>query len=165
MVVRGTRRATQWLAGAPVGNEVALAAATSVLDQVFAFGEDATIVRTRGRLWVASDQQVATEDASGAIGFSVVTDQAAAIGVTAVPKPVADQSSDNWFLWEPWATKFFFGSAVGFDAKGFSVIELDSKAQRKVDDGDNVAVVLQNNSSTAGIVFHLQFRMLVKLHG
>ena len=54
-------------------------------------------------------------------------------------------------------------SAIGFspDVKPF---EIDSKAMRKVDEGQDIAVLIQNNSALHGMAYLLEFRMLVKLH-
>jgi len=41
---------------------------------------------------------------------------------------------------------------------------LDSKAMRKVQEGQDIAIVLENGSALDGMLFLLQFRMLVKLH-
>ncbi len=54
-VVRGPRRATQWLGSADSTTFTTLANSGGVFDQSFAFAEDATIIRTRGSLWVSSD--------------------------------------------------------------------------------------------------------------
>jgi len=163
-VVTRQRRATQWLQSAIDTGSTSLAAGAAVLDQSFAFGEKATIVRTRGRLWVKSDQIASTEEPFGAIGLAVVTDQAFAIGVTAVPTPITDASSDNWFLWEPWQASMVAATQVGFSGDSWTGYELDSKAMRKVDDGDTVVVVLENTSGAHGCEFIVTFRMLVKLH-
>ena len=96
--------------------------------------------------------------------MAVVTDQAAAIGVTAVPTPITDQASDNWFLWEPWAQGFVVATNIGIQSQGFTRYDFDSKAMRKVDDGDTAVVVMQNNAAV-GLEFLMMFRMLLKLHG
>ena len=59
-----------------------------------------TIVRTRGTLAVYSDQVIASETARSAMGLAVVSDQAAAVGITAVPTPITDQDSDLFFVYE-----------------------------------------------------------------
>jgi len=52
-----------------------------------------TIIRTRMELLVVSDQEVASEVQVGGIGVSVVSNQASAIGVSAVPTPITDIGS------------------------------------------------------------------------
>jgi len=134
------------------------------LDQTFSFGEPATIVRTRGTLWVKSDQEAATESPLGAFGMAVVRDEAVAIGVTAIPLPETDSDSDAWFLWMPWAYSIV-RSATGLSTDAMARYDFDSKAMRKVDDADTAVVVMQNSAATHGVNFVTLFRMLVKLHG
>ena len=80
----GPRRKTRWASDDIPTGLTTLAAATAVLDQSIsigtAFGSDpVTIVRTRGNLWVQSDQTANSETPFGALGMIIVSDQAAAI--------------------------------------------------------------------------------------
>ncbi len=84
------RRSTEWIASAVITGSSSLAAATAVLDQSINIAEQSTIVRTRGSLFVKSDQVAANEQPFGALGMAVVTDQANAIGITAMPTPTTD---------------------------------------------------------------------------
>ncbi len=156
------RRATQWLGSTDETAMTQLAAGTTILDQSLAFAEPATIVRTRGGILLISDQAASAEQAHGALGMLVLSDEALAIGVTAVPKPMTNNDSDLWFLWEPWAIGLTPASDVDV---GSNWISFDSKAQRKVNDGTSVAVVIENQSSAFGCQYLIQFRMLLKLHG
>ena len=158
----GPRRATQWIASTAETAVSSLAGSSVVLDQSFGFGEPATIVRVRGSLWVASDQVAATERPFGAIGFATVTDQALAIGVTAVPSPITDQSSEEWLLWQPFFVDYTFLDATGV-LQTYREYPLESKAMRKMGDSTSVIVVLEN-AATVGMNYLMEFRMLVKLH-
>ena len=160
----GPRRSTQWLGSTDRTAVVALAGNGQLLDQTFGFSEPATIIRTRGTLWVRSDQEAADEVAFGALGMAVVTDAAALIGVTAIPKPSGNSDDDAWFLWAPWLCDFEVASQVGFQNENFSRFDFDSKAMRKVHDGSTAVVVLENDTAV-GLEFSIMFRMLVKLHG
>jgi len=160
----GPKRSTQWLGSADDTATVNLAANASVIDQTFAFGEPATIIRTRGTLWVGADQKAADETAFGAMGMAVVTDAAAAIGVTAVPLPSGASDDDAWFLWLPWFTDIRVSSQVAVNFNIHSRFDFDSKAMRKVHDGSTAVVVLENDTSV-GVDFVMLFRMLIKLHG
>ena len=160
----GSKRATDWIASAADTARTSLAAATTVLDQIFPFEEPATIIRTRGSLWVDSDQMAATEFPFGAMGMMVASDEAAAVGVSAFPDPY-NTASFEFFVHQFWAAHLDFGSAIGFDSSAGERYDFDSKAMRKVDAGKTVGVVLTNNSATDGAVFLLSFRMLIKLHG
>ena len=120
-----------------------------------------TIVRSRGWSYVVTDQEAADEVQSAAVGLAVVSDQASAIGVTALPTPVTDSASDLWFVYDWNASDFRFGDATGFGKVG-NFREIDSKAMRKVEDGQDVVQVVENTGT--GADFRIFVRMLVKLH-
>jgi len=122
-----------------------------------------TIVRTHLSHFVRSDQAAAGESYQSAIGFAVVSDQALAIGVTAVPTPFTDLGSDLWFLWHGISGRFEFKSAVGIHQTG-ELIEVDSKAMRKVEDGQDLAAVIENSSLSGGTNTVKYGRLLIKLH-
>ena len=166
VVGRSSRRTTTWFFSANVNVEAAVAANSAALSQTFNAAALAlrpfTIVRTRGYIWAASDQAAAFEVPFGAVGFSVVSDQAAAIGVTAVPSPVADEGSELFFNFQGWIASGA-GQAAS-QSNGSRLFEFDSKAQRKVSESEDLAVVIANASAADGAVVVLKFRMLVKLH-
>ena len=112
------RRKTLWLASTAETAVTNLGANLIIFDQSLTTAEKArrpfTIVRTRGRLWVRSDQTAATETPLGALGMAVVSDQATAIGGTALPLPITNQDSELWFVWEPFASMLVQESAIGF---------------------------------------------------
>ena len=124
-----------------------------------------TIVRTRGILHVTSDQFVAAETARISLGLAVVSDQAVAIGVTAVPTPETDRASDLWFVYESLGSSFVIASNSGFTEPTGRLLHWDSKAMRKVEEGQDVAVVLENSAlSSNGSITEVAGRMLIKLH-
>ena len=101
-----------------------------------------TLVRTRGyvRLVITSGD-VALSGFSGAFGICVVTNDAFAIGVTAVPTPLDDVDWDGWL----WHTLFVLHLPAAFAATDGVVavkdIEIDSKAMRKIGINDTIALV------------------------
>ncbi len=121
-----------------------------------------TIVRTRGMLQVNSDQGALSERQLGAYGFAVVSEQAVAIGITAVPTPITDGGSDLWFLYEYFASMEFVQTAVGIAT--YRGVKFDSKAMRKVEDGQDVVEVVELDGLSDGATFSSAFRMLLKLH-
>ncbi len=123
-----------------------------------------TIVRTRGIIGIFSDQFVATEDQEIAYGHAVVSDQANAIGITAVPTPVTDLTSDLWYVYETVLARFVFGTGVGFNPGASTLRYFDSKAMRKVEEGQDRVTVLESASTSEGCIITTSFRMLVKLH-
>ena len=160
---RGERRKTVWvdvattestLVGAPT--VVLINSASAGLLDLRPF----TIVRVRGYLFVTSDQFAATESYGVAMGAAVVSDQAVAIGVTAVPTPVTDKQSDLWFVFE----NLFSRATVSAGPNELSPvgIKYDSKAMRKVEDGQDIIFTLENEINGVRVLHSA--RMLIKLH-
>ncbi len=121
-----------------------------------------TVVRVRGMLQVNSDQVASTERQLGAYGMAVVSDQAVAIGITAVPTPMTDIDSDLWFLHQLFASFQTVFSAIG--AVEYTGVPFDSKAMRKVEDGQDLISVVELDTNSDGATFSAVFRMLLKLH-
>ena len=160
---RVVRSVTEWTASGVSTAFSALAANTSVLDQSLSLTEPTTILRTRGIFSVVTDQVAATEEPFGAIGMCVVSDQALAVGVTAIPTPYTDAISDLWFLHQYWAAASKVATGAGFDTRAGFQYQFDSKAMRKISTDQAIAVMVENNDATAGCVYKLDFRMLLKL--
>ena len=158
----GSKRATEWFAAPAVSAFTSLAAATALIDTAFVFGDPVTVVRAVGMLVAQSDQVAGDEEPFGAIGLAVVTDQAFAIGVTAVPTPYTDGGSDAWFMHSYWATPVRAPTAVGVN-KVSSIYRFDSRAMRKVHADQTVILMMENGSSTHGVTFMYECRLLVKV--
>ena len=169
VVSRGERRKTIWAASADVTGETTLAAGAAVLDQSLTeaqlqtIGLPLTITRTRGILLVRSDQVANNEVPFGALGMSVVSEQARAAGVASIPTPITEEASDLFFTYQHWVTQNRLSSAIGF-SQSTTIFEFDSKAQRVVQSGEAIIITMENGSATAGVDFLLKFRMLLKLH-
>ncbi len=166
LVLRGGRniRQTRWLfiattettlAGAPTAVLVTSLDAAALALLPF------TIVRTRGVIHIHSDQAGADETYGVAYGEAVVSEQAAAIGVTAVPTPVTDKGSDLWYVYESLFQHLeVVTSASAFDEGAFK--EFDSRAMRKVEEGQNIVSVVENEIN--GVIVTVTGRQLIKLH-
>ena len=120
-----------------------------------------TVVRTRMSFFIRSDQAAAAEVQTGAFGMAVVSDQAIAIGVTAVPTPITDIGSDLWFFHQFLLCN---ESSLTDVAKPGCAIYADSKAMRRVDDDSDIATVLEMSTITQGITVNSMGRVLIKLH-
>ena len=162
--VRGPRRATDWSASTILGAPLFVANNSASLVEVFTpivGGE--TLIRTRGMLGFQSDQAAADEFQLGAYGIAVVTEQAATIGITAVPTPATDAAWGGWL----YHTYFFAGmdfiSAVGVEPGMMHTFPIDSKAMRKVDEDERLVTVVENTGIHA---FELAsaVRLLSKVH-
>ncbi len=161
------RRESLWLFGDPIDTTLSAASTAALISTLNAAAlalRPFTLVRTRGELWVRSDQTATSEDYAASLGMCVVSDQAAAIGVTAVPTPETDRGSDLFFLYESGQQAFTRFDATGtLGAEGL-VKSFDSKAMRKVNIDQDIAVVIETASISLGAQVMVSFRMLVKLH-
>ncbi len=117
-----------------------------------------TIVRTRIELFIFSDQEAAVERQLAAFGMAVVSDQAVAVGLTALPTPASDLDSGLWL-----AHQFMFADAVNLTDRAVAgqKYTIDSKAMRKVDVGQDLVFMLENGSAD-GVKIMSAGRILIK---
>jgi len=121
-------------------------------------GFEETVVRIRGLLSVTSDQAGVSESQYGALGFIRVTDVARGIGASAIPGPLTDSDDDGWLLWQGVAQR---------GSQSFGTTEpyiLDSKAQRIVREGQELAVMYETGDATftEGQIISLNLRALAR---
>ena len=163
---RGPRRKTSWIASADQGF-VTIATNTSVLHQSFSVspaapgGSEPTLVRTRGLISIHPSVFNADLEVVGAVGMGVISDQALAVGASAIPGAWTDAGSDIWFVWQPLALNFEFGSAVGTEVQGAVQFPFDSKAMRKLHDGESMVVMVESQAGAFDCA--VSFRQLLKL--
>ena len=167
-VLRGgaMRRESIWIFGSPdetVLGSASTAALIGTLNAAALALRPFTVVRVRGHFGLRSDQVSADEDYSASLGVAVVSSQAAAIGVTAVPTPETDRGSDLFFVYESLAGHFRFTTGVAYIEAGHWK-DFDSKAMRKVDGDQDIAIVTETSAISLGAIPHVSFRMLLKLH-
>jgi len=169
LVLRGgrQRRETVWGFIGPLGVTIASVSTANLAASLSAAAlalRPFTIVRVRFSYLYRSDQASADEAYSVAFGMCVVSDQAVAIGVTAVPTPATDAGSDLWFVHD-----FGFG-ALEADSTAGRLAEMghsrnvDSKAMRKVEEGEDMVAVIETTALSNGMVFNGAGRFLLKLH-
>ncbi len=156
------RRATSWLRSPLLTGPDTLAAASAVIDSLFITGEPTTIIRIRGAIAVTSDQFASSETWIGAVGVCVVSDQANAIGVTAVPTPVTDADSDLWMMHQYFQGAVAFSTAAAFDFQRYTQFPFDSKAMRKMNEDESLLFVVENSGATQGLQYILQYSVLFK---
>ncbi len=162
---RTNRRETSWILLADLST--ALGAGVSVMSASLNAAALAmrpfTIVRVRGFIHLRSNQVAASETYAASMGWAVVSDQATAIGVTAVPTPITDRGSDLFFVYESLMGRIEPAATSTFEAGKFSRFE--SKAMRKVNDDQDIIVTVENSGiSTNGVVWADGARALIKLH-
>ena len=158
------RRETLWAGQSPADTVVGTSSAVliSVFNAALLALRPFTIVRTRGRIGVFLDQFAEPESYGVGYGIAVVSEQATAIGVTAVPTPITDLTSDLFYVYENLAGRLEANSASETTEAGVWK-DFDSKAMRKVNGDQDIAVVVEANGAI-GQIFFDTFRFLIKLH-
>ncbi len=166
-ILRGgvLRRETRWL-DVPRTDTTVAASATAVITNTMSADELSvrpfTLLRAVGSWLVRSDQSAATEIFQGNVGACVVSDQAVAIGVTAVPTPATDLASDLWFFHRMWP------GSVDLIGTSWSATHdpqpYESKAMRKVEDGQDIVYVVEAGIGDQGCIISHAGRLLIKLH-
>ena len=166
---RGGRqvRETEWAFVAPTNTTIG-AASTAVLigvaNAALLLRRPFTVIRMRGFWHVRSDQSAASEDWGCSLGWSLASDAAVAIGVTAVLTPIVDQASDGFFSYETLLGRVDVASAIGITEVGKSS-QYDSRAMRKCEPDDmSPVLVIETPAITSSAVVAHQARMLIKLH-
>jgi len=127
-----------------------------------------TLVRTRGEFFARlRDSGGADNLITGAYGQIVVSENAANVGITAVPVPLTDIEND-WFVWVPFT--LHADAAVGqpLDSPSAIVrIPFDSRGQRKLKQGEalvSIVEIAQSDATTGTIIdFVHSFRNQSKL--
>jgi len=161
------RRESLWVGLTPTNTGLAAGGATLILtaSSTLLALRPFTIIRTHITWHVASDQSTAKENYAAAIGGCVVSDQAEAIGITAVPTPVTDLSSDLFFLWDSAIGIFDFTTGTGYREVGH-LQKIDSKAMRRVNDDQTVIFTIEDEPTigTDGVSVKVIGRQLIKLH-
>ncbi len=162
---QGQRRETVWLDVAASDNTLAASGTQVLINSLNATAlalRPFTVVRTRGTWLVTSDQNAATESYFGNLGYAVVSQQAEAIGIGAIPTPATERGSDLFFVLETWPGFLRFGSAIGSHSE--MPREYDSRAMRKVNDDQDIVVVIEAGIGGSGIDVQNVGRFLLKLH-
>ncbi len=159
------RRETEWLSFSPLidsadGSAVLISSLNSAALALRPF----TVVRTHLLVALTSDQSGASENQIGAVGLCVVSDQASAIGITAVPTPITDLASDLFFVHQSMINAFLFVTAAGIAPREDRQYVVDSKAMRKVNGDEDVVFTLEASGVGSGLSVVTMGRMLIKLH-
>ncbi len=168
LVFRGgrQRRESMWLGGVYTETQLGAASTAALITSLNAAAlalRPFTIVRSRGYIHVNSDQQSAAEDWGCVYTEEVVSDQASAIGISAVPTGDTDRGSDLFYVFEEVIGFFAFTTGVAFIEQGKGW-QFDSKAMRKVNDDQDVISVIETQAGVSSAVVRVATRFLIKLH-
>ena len=163
----GARRKTSWELG-PFGSVGFTAASTSLIPTSSqATLPGLTLIRTRGELNVALSTVTTALDGYSRIGagIGIVSENAAGVGVSAVPSPLVDINWDGW-LWY-WTGSIFGVSTTVTNSEGPANVRIpiDSKAMRKWKETDVLVGVFEVDTEVGSAIgtAKLNTRVLVKL--
>ena len=147
---QGQRRQTLWIAGVLTNNTLATNSVTRLgtLNAAALALRPFTIVRTRGVLFMSSDQVAVSEQQGIGYGHVVISDEAVAAGVGSQPTPESESGSD-FHVYEWMFGSFLFGDGTGFGNEGMFK-EFDSKAMRIVPPGSNLTLSIQHGTVVSG---------------
>ncbi len=162
---RRTRPNRAWAGFANTGT-VSVGASTKVLVGGFTLSNpniDETILRTVGTLGVQSDQVAASESQIGAMGMIVVNDLAVAAGAASIPGPITEREDDGWFVYVPIVQRLEVISGAGVEPNMGTQYHFDSKAKRRVQEGFQIAIMIENASSSNAFTFAMVFRLLSQI--
>ena len=169
--IRPAPRTKMWI-GDGVG-ATAVAGNTKVLVGTLSAGalllRPFTVLRTHLMLQVHTDQFMAIESSIASFGEIVVTETAAAIGVTAIPGPsgISGDPEADWFVWQGLSNTFFIDingtDGIGVDGDLGHKWEIDSKAMRKVGPDDDLVLMVESDNAL-GFTLTTVGRQLIQLH-
>ena len=125
---------------------MAVLTGASTLISSLAVDEATTIVRTRGMVSIFPAAFSADLNVVGAFGIGVVSAEAFAIGITAIPTPHSDADWPGWLMWESFGYRVEFVDATGFQGNAQQSINVDSKGMRKVGASEVVVFVAESQS-------------------
>jgi len=164
LIAAGSRRQTSWLDIEPVFVNIVGGVLTHVMTAAEIAKLPFTVIRTHVAVNMSSDQIIAGEGGIGGYGGCVVTAQAEAIGITAIPTPILDMASDSWFLHTLTPFQLVFATAVGFDDHSGETFHYESKAMRKVSEDERLIFVAESAAAQDGANIRVAGRILIKEH-
>ena len=121
----------------------------------------ATLVRTRGVVSVSVRSTGATVNhMQAAFGLLVVTAEAVAVGITAVPTPLS-QIENDWFVWAGFAFNISNATITQESNRGIITLPIDSRGMRKLKLGDSLVAVLEvrQEDTTTGTVVDFAYAL------
>ena len=156
---RATKRLTTWGNLADQGFTGVATGGSSLISST-AFEEPGTIIRARGIISIRATAEGASQTINGAFGVGLVSAEALAVGITALPTPHSDADWGGWMVWKPFGLRWLVDTAVGAEW-AHVMIEIDSKAMRKVEASSAMVFVAESQSGAFDIIESV--RLLLKL--
>jgi len=132
----------EWEAACIDSTALDLTIGTVVAFGLFVADEAETLLRTRGRIRATLNSPSIDGAVTVAVGLAMVSARAVAAGAASLPRP-ASEGSYPW-LWHGWliCDSFSTGAAIT-DQAITDLLEVDSKAMRKVKEDEQMALVFE----------------------
>ena len=169
------RRQTSWsIGGFESGITVTVAGSRLISTNTQAIVDGLTLVRTHGEILAKLDtcQNAGDGFPRNAYGLCVVSENAAGVGVTAVPSPLTDIDWDGWIAHRMFSLRSTAASGAAASAlDGYGGLatairmEIDSKAMRKYKLSDVLVSVFEFGSEVgvAQMTIDITLRHLFKI--
>ena len=139
-MARRTGRRTDYTWNGAFGTLAAVVNAGGVSQIVLSDTASGTIMRARGRIKAAIDTGTVNDICVVGLGLIVVTPEQLAVGTSAIPNSNDDLDAD--WLWHGFVPLSAVATATGNE--DFAMIEVDSKAMRRMKQGMSVALRMDN---------------------
>ena len=152
-------RLTEWSSLVDAASVVVATTGSSIVSST-SFEDPGTLIRSRGLVTLELPSYAADALVFGAFGAGIVSAEALAVGITAVPHPYRDADWGGWMIWQAIGMRFEFNDATGTFLASWNY-DVDSKAMRKV--GPNEAWVFVAESQSGAFSIHESVRLLLKL--
>jgi len=156
--VRGVKRQTSWIGAADQGFILVPTTARVVVGSfpIDTSGfERPTLIRTRGTIIHSPEVLTADLEYHGAWGLGFVSDQAFAIGATALPGPFDEADWGGWLAHGYFGMKYDLTSDIGRIIVSENIL-VDSKAMRKAGQNDTLILMAESQSGAFDIAMHLR---------
>ena len=129
-----------------------------------ALGDGLTIVRIRGLYELIVTSGAALSGFHGALGIGIVTADAFAVGITAMPSPVDDIDWEGWMYYSLFSMINPLAATANSQDNLVIRKEIDSKAMRKIGVNEIIFAGIEvTEVGASGLEARLATRMLVKL--
>ncbi len=161
VAIRASRKSL-WLSFLPIEVTLSGSAGTNLVTTLNAAAlalRPFTIVRTHFEIKLMSDQAAAVENQSMALGMAVVSEEAAGVGITAVPLPITNMGSSLFFMHQ---IVFGDGTRTATQTTDSTYVSIDNKAMRKVDSGQDIVTIVEGGGVGAGMFITIAGRQLIK---
>ena len=158
----GPKRLTSWFQFSPSSTALGVSTSAVLVSSLNAAAlalRPFTIVRSHFVFQLDSDQAAAIEIQAISHGLAIVSDQASAVGITAIPTPTTEAASNLWFMH---SYAFVDESNLTDRTRGVTRWSVDSKAMRKVEVGQDMVSVVEGGGIGFGMNILIAGRVLVK---